>query len=375
MISHQEVYLLDIKTIIMTGIDTRTWRQPLINTMDGGNTRTKEFFPICRIDTSETNIITMKSKILPKGGISPGYLIYPSFQSNRNSVNNQSQTSFEKENPNSSDQNFTSWRDKNVLNNPSDQSNRYMRGHLRALEGHYYKKQRNRCNDKQSHYSPQISNYEMQLRDVNKAHIHSGSSIQQSCIHSRFKESKIFPVERTLSSLPQIIKTTVQNLNLVCVKPQRAGIIIYTIDGRSTYFGLGLDAKSHDLTDFAGQVIYVKDLDVIHGAIREFEEETLGIFDKITADDIKSCPVIYDRNNLIIFVHMDVDPNATCIAFNNKYKHVISQTEGKRCREPEVCGITWLTWEEFQDSINQKGIIFSRVQKFLAQAEDFSYLL
>jgi hypothetical protein len=38
---------------------------------------------------------------------------------------------------------------------------------------------------------PRMSNNEMQLRYVNKAHI-----------HSRFKESKIFPVERTLSSLP-----------------------------------------------------------------------------------------------------------------------------------------------------------------------------
>lgn len=195
-----------------------------------------------------------------------------------------------------------------------------------------------------------------------------------------------------------VIKTKVHNLNLDCVKPQRAGVIIYTIINGSTYFGLGLDSKTHDLTDFGGGVIYKTDENVVRGALREFEEETLEIFDTITPTDIKECPVIYDDNNLIVFIHMNVDPDTTCFAFNEKYKQVMNSypppissgksTFGTSTRtpsgcigrrrkryEPEVCGITWLSWEDFQKSIKEKGIMFSRVQRFLNRAEDFSYLL
>lgn len=179
-----------------------------------------------------------------------------------------------------------------------------------------------------------------------------------------------------------VIKTIVQNLNLECVKPQRAGVIIYTIINGSTYFGLGLDSRTHDLTDFGGGVIYKTDGDVIKGALREFFEETLEIFDPISPQDIRQCPVIYDDNNLIVFVHMNVDPDTTCLAFNEKYKQVINSfhsliptNKRRKIYEPEVCGITWLSWEDFQRSIKEKGIMFSRVQRFLNNAEDFSYLL
>jgi hypothetical protein len=169
-----------------------------------------------------------------------------------------------------------------------------------------------------------------------------------------------------------VIKTTVKTLNLMCVKPQRAGVIIYTVIDGAIYFGLGLDARTHDLTDFGGTIHYQHDRDVITGALREFQEETLEIFDPLTLNDIKHCPVIYDNNNLIIFIHLKVDPDLTSKIFNRRYTDVVSS----ELREtPEVCGITWLTWEEFQQSIHSHGIMFNRVQRFLARAEDFSYLL
>ena len=198
--------------------------------------------------------------------------------------------------------------------------------------------------------------------------------------HNKFQQSKVKDNRRGCHQ-SHIIKTIVQNINLECVKPQRAGVIIYTVINGFIYFGLGLDSKTHDLTDFGGGVSYKNDLNAICGALREFQEETLEIFDDISFDDIKQCPVIYDNNNLIIFIHMNVDPDATCIRLNEKYKKAIeinqsSVLEGKpRHHDPEVCGITWLTWEEFQYSIKTKGVMFLRVQRFLIRAGDFSHLL
>lgn len=165
-----------------------------------------------------------------------------------------------------------------------------------------------------------------------------------------------------------IIKTIVNNINLECVKPSRGGIILYTVVNDAVYFGLGLDSHTHDLTDFGGSIYYPVDKNVIDGAIREFQEETLEIFEPITKESIGKCPVIYDDNNLVIFMMITIDPNIISSQFNNKYKSCSP-------KEPEVCCITWLTWEEFQQSINVEGIMFSRLQKFLNKAGDFSYLL
>lgn len=103
---------------------------------------------------------------------------------------------------------------------------------------------------------------------------------------------------------------------------------------------------------------------------------------------------MYDDRNLIIFVRITLDPDVVCEAFNEKYgKFVEAEASRKdspkssprlsskntyrkrKHSEPEVCGITWLTWEEFQRSIKERGVLFSRVQKFLARADNFAYLL
>jgi hypothetical protein len=167
-----------------------------------------------------------------------------------------------------------------------------------------------------------------------------------------------------------VIKTTVKNLNLDYVKPQRAGIIMYTVCKDATYFGLGLDDRTHDLTDFGGTVRYKLNENAITGALREFQEETLEIFEPLTKDMIQNCPVIYDECNLIIFVHVQVDPDSACKAFNEKYRSLADKFP---C--PEVCGIMWLSWEEFRRNIKEHGDLYPRVQKFLSRADDFSYLL
>lgn len=186
---------------------------------------------------------------------------------------------------------------------------------------------------------------------------------------------------KDLKSSP-VFKTTVQNIDLNCVRPSRAGVIIYTVYKECTYFGLGLDSKTHDLTDFGGTVIYSFDKDVIRGALREFDEEILQIIKPITYENIRKCPVIYNDKNLIIFVHINVNPEDFCKYFNQKCTSIINSNKIIRqsqkeinIKDPEVCGITWLTWEEFSTKIKEKGAMFSRVQKFLHSAGDFSYLL
>lgn len=170
------------------------------------------------------------------------------------------------------------------------------------------------------------------------------------------------------------VKTLVQNIDPENVRPRRAGVILYTVSNEAIFFGCGLDANTHEITDFGGHVMNRIDASAIHGALREFDEETLQILEPIRPQDIKHCPVIYDANNLIIFIHVNINPDIMCHVFNTRYQSVVHGDVNKT-REPEVCAITWLSWEEFQLSIRSRGIMFRRVQKFLNKAGDFSYLL
>lgn len=166
--------------------------------------------------------------------------------------------------------------------------------------------------------------------------------------------------------VPLVHKCHVKYIDITKVLPKRAGVIIYTTIGGRLYFGMGLDTRTHDLTDFGGGVVYSKDKDCIVGALREFEEETLGIFDKIYPEDIKECLTIYDENNIIVFLHMNVDPEGVCSSFNSAFDEMLRQKKFS-----EICGFSWLTKEEMEWSILTKGILFYKVKNLLSAAGDF----
>jgi hypothetical protein len=171
-----------------------------------------------------------------------------------------------------------------------------------------------------------------------------------------------------------INNTVVKNLDLDNVKPQRAGVIMYTIIDNTAYFGMGLDTKTNDITDFGGGVSYKTDYNAIYGALREFQEETLSIFKKINIDDISNSPVIYDLNNLIIFIYVELNPTDICNKFNEKFIKISKQKLLNK-NEPEVCGIVWLNLEQLDFCIKTNGIMFYRVKKFLLKLTNIKNIL
>jgi hypothetical protein len=171
-----------------------------------------------------------------------------------------------------------------------------------------------------------------------------------------------------------IYNTIVKNFDLDNVKPQRAGVIMYTIIDNNVYFGMGLDTKTNDITDFGGGVSYKTDYNAIYGALREFQEETLSIFKKINIDDILNSPVIYDLNNLIIFIYVELNPTDICDKFNEKFIKISNQKLSRK-NEPEVCGIVWLNFEQLDFCIKTNGIMFYRVKKFLLKLPNIKSIL
>lgn len=163
-----------------------------------------------------------------------------------------------------------------------------------------------------------------------------------------------------------------KNINFKKTRVQRAGFILYTVYKGNIYFMIGIDSKTHDLTDLAGGVKYKIDHNVLSGAIRELQEETLDVFEPVTYDDVKECITIYDDNNLVIFMPISLDPDTICREFNEKYREAV---EKRKFFEPEVCGLTWLDIDEFIFHIKNPGVIYSRIQNLLLNAGDFLKLL
>jgi len=158
---------------------------------------------------------------------------------------------------------------------------------------------------------------------------------------------------------PTVKISKVSEINTRIVKPCRAGIIFYISDGKNISFALGTDSKTHELTDFSGSVMYSRGETCIDGALREFEEETLGIFGKITAEEISDFFAVYDEDNMVIFVMLDTTQNAIRKVFNEKIKTV---------KNPEICSIFFVTSNQFRFLIRKlfrEHIFFEKLRKFL----------
>lgn len=162
-----------------------------------------------------------------------------------------------------------------------------------------------------------------------------------------------------------IIKIKVKEVDLFLVRPPRAGVILYTKINNQLYFCLGIDAQSHQFTDFGGGISYHKDKNVIEGALREFHEETLNIFNYLNITDFLDCLVLYNTDMLIIFKYINTISNIRSDFLNQVQLH----------KNVEVSDIIWLNLEEFKNVITTRGRMFSRVQNFLQKAGNFYWLL
>nr|QBK89882.1 MAG: NUDIX hydrolase [Pithovirus LCPAC101] len=127
---------------------------------------------------------------------------------------------------------------------------------------------------------------------------------------------------------------------------ERSGVIIYTICDNKFYFGLGVDHESGDITDFGGG-IKKKDFSLIDGTLREFTEESLGVFGKFSHDEIEKCICVYNQHTMIVFIPLKLDKNKINKTFNQRLKYV---------KEPEVDSIFWITKETFINLVYGKKV-------------------
>ena len=148
--------------------------------------------------------------------------------------------------------------------------------------------------------------------------------------------------------------------------PIRSGAIIYTKKGGKTYFCVGIDTESGDLTDFSGGV--TKGETVIEGGLRELEEESLGIFGHLTKEDVADTTCFHCHNMITMFIPLlNIDMDSIISNFRIRINYI---------DQPEVCDIVWLEAKDFLESIHGRGKkLYVRVRRLLNKVtniiEDF----
>jgi len=155
----------------------------------------------------------------------------------------------------------------------------------------------------------------------------------------------------------------VKDIDVKNIKSSRSGVIVYTVYKNNTYFILGIDTKSGDITDFGGGVSFKRE-DVITGGLRELAEESLGIFGIISKDEIKNCLAVYDEDNIIIFIRIDIDINSKYNEFTKRIKCV---------NNPEVKDIKFYRKKDFIDLFEGNfigHIMYDRIRNLLCTAKN-----
>lgn len=161
---------------------------------------------------------------------------------------------------------------------------------------------------------------------------------------------------------------------------KRSGIVPYTdkIHPKSRYYCLGIDYYFGHITEFAGKVDTLKDGDIIDTALREFHEETGGIFAPLTREDLisQNVEILHDDLSLLVFVRVDVDNLTDSVSRYARYiqpkimayeqwklktqkrkhlqKKVLSPEES--ALNPEISTLIWLSEVQLRTSLRENNV-------------------
>ncbi|QIN54178.1 hypothetical protein [Cedratvirus kamchatka] len=139
-------------------------------------------------------------------------------------------------------------------------------------------------------------------------------------------------------------------------KPLRAGVIVYTVHKNKLLFCMAVDRKTSEITDFGGGVSYKKDKTTAAGALREFTEESLGVFGKFYPSSLDNCVVVYNNNMAIFFLPLNCNPEEVTQTFTVRYR---------KEKVNEVSSLAWMSKKGFLHHLQSDKIFYIRVSKLL----------
>ena len=150
---------------------------------------------------------------------------------------------------------------------------------------------------------------------------------------------------------------------------ERSGCIFFTFENGQTWFCMGRDLQSKDLTDFSGRKHFGES--IIACAAREANEESMEVFGTIEPNHIYSNWTLYNKEMMICFIPVIPEDNEKFsvrkIAEDN-FKRQISRLKNLEERQ-EVEELVWLSAKQLETALSarpQSGFcLYGKVRRFL----------
>lgn len=128
----------------------------------------------------------------------------------------------------------------------------------------------------------------------------------------------------------------------------RAGIIPYIDINDTRYFALTLQFPNSDLADFGG-TIESWDIDALDAAIREYYEESFGIFGEINRENLQDCYVLDGNDTAEILLPV----SGYMYDYNQKFYQILGDNIYH-----EVQTIIWLNAYQILSGIDSKQPLY-----------------
>ncbi len=145
----------------------------------------------------------------------------------------------------------------------------------------------------------------------------------------------------------------------------RSGVILYTKDQDQIKFVMGVDTRTNDITDFGGHKEKT-DKNIVCTGLRELVEESLGVFGKITEEEIQDSLVLYSSQMMIIFIYIDMDIEHINTTFD-RLRIVASRDDSKVVKPVtslEVKGLIWLSSKKLKEIVTSVVVEMNNLKMY-----------
>jgi len=181
--------------------------------------------------------------------------------------------------------------------------------------------------------------------------------------HSNIFRMIRYRIDRHHVAISNYYTVMVEPIKIVAKSRQtqnRCGIILYQHCHRDIYFTMGVDTKYGTYTDFGGGVGN-SDRRAIIGGLREFSEESLGVFEPWPQSILNQGLAVYDSEMMILLINLPHNIGE----INQKFK-----TRLLEIKQPEVKEIVQLSKEQLIEYLDQKNYtyVYHRVVNLLNKA-------
>lgn len=170
----------------------------------------------------------------------------------------------------------------------------------------------------------------------------------------------------------------VKGKDLSSIKVRRAGVIPYTVCNGRLFFLMGVDSQYNQVTDFGGGS--KKDENALQTALREFNEETNGIFSNYT-----SCQQSFDDCIAILDGYCawsSQDVNSAAMLFYPLHWSWLWWAQNlfntNQVHNGEVSHIVWMSDIQLMKELNTRGsqlkhsVIWHKVKRVLSRYLSFA---